>query len=111
MGTLFAKKVWLSESSFADIKLLLFSTGYSSEASSPRCYLKARSVWESIFFLMDTGWFSVTPEVVLPEYVCALIFTVTLFILDDYSRYWTHRALHRIPILWEFHKYTTPLPR
>ena len=53
---------------------------------------------------MDTGWFSVTPEVVLPEYVCALIFTVTLFILDDYSRYWTHRALHRIPILWEFHK-------
>ena len=29
---------------------------------------------------------------------------MTLFIVDDYSRYWTHRALHRIPILWEFHK-------
>ena len=103
MGTLFAKKVWLSESSFADIKLLLFNRVLFGGVVTQ--VLSKSTVGLGVYFLlMDTGWFSVTPEVVLPEYVCALIFTVTLFILDDYSRYWTHRALHRIPILWEFHK-------
>ena len=31
-------------------------------------------------------------------------YTIFLFILDDFSRYITHRALHQIPILWAFHK-------
>ena len=101
--TLFAGKVWLSQSSFADIKLLLFNRllfgGIVTQV------LSKSTVGLSVYFLlMDTGWFSVTPGILLPEYMYPLIFTAILFIVDDYSRYWTHRALHRIPILWEFHK-------
>lgn len=103
MSSLFSKKVWLSESSFADIKLLLFNRvlfgGVVTQVVS-----KSTVGLGVYFLLMDTGWFSATPAVILPGYVYALIFTVTLFVVDDYSRYWTHRALHRIPILWEFHK-------
>jgi len=103
MGSLFSRKVWLSESSFADIKLLLFNRvlfgGIVTQVVS-----KSTVGLGVYFLLMDTGWFSATPAVILPGYAYALIFTVTLFVVDDYSRYWTHRALHRIPILWEFHK-------
>jgi sterol desaturase/sphingolipid hydroxylase (fatty acid hydroxylase superfamily) len=33
-----------------------------------------------------------------------ILFTVVLFIVSDFTRYWLHRFLHTIPFLWEFHK-------
>ena len=33
-----------------------------------------------------------------------LLFTVSLFIINDFTRYWLHRLFHLIPYLWEFHK-------
>lgn len=32
------------------------------------------------------------------------MYTVSIFIVSDFTRYWLHRFLHTIPILWEFHK-------
>ena len=36
--------------------------------------------------------------------VVILMYTVSLFVVSDFSRYWLHRFLHTIPFLWEFHK-------
>ena len=33
-----------------------------------------------------------------------VLYTITLFIVSDFTRYWLHRFLHTIPYLWEFHK-------
>ncbi len=33
-----------------------------------------------------------------------ILFTLTLFVVSDFTRYWIHRFLHTIPFLWEFHK-------
>ncbi len=33
-----------------------------------------------------------------------MIFTVFLFIIDDFTRFYLHYILHKIPFLWEFHK-------
>lgn len=33
-----------------------------------------------------------------------VLYTITLFIVSDFTRYWLHRLLHTIPFLWEFHK-------
>ncbi|WP_419770339.1 MAG: sterol desaturase family protein [Candidatus Marinarcus sp.] len=32
------------------------------------------------------------------------LYTLSIFIFSDFTRYWVHRLLHSIPILWEFHK-------
>lgn len=32
------------------------------------------------------------------------LYTISLFLVSDFTRYWLHRFLHTIPILWEFHK-------
>lgn len=48
----------------------------------------------------------------LPEHMFAqasaltigLSFTVILFIFDDFTRFFLHWSLHKIPFLWEFHK-------
>lgn len=36
--------------------------------------------------------------------VIAFSYTLSLFVLDDFVRYWLHRWLHTIPLLWAFHK-------
>jgi sterol desaturase/sphingolipid hydroxylase (fatty acid hydroxylase superfamily) len=33
-----------------------------------------------------------------------VIFTVLLFLFDDFTRFYLHYLLHKVPILWEFHK-------
>ena len=33
-----------------------------------------------------------------------IMYTICLFVVSDFTRYWTHRFLHTIPFLWEFHK-------
>ena len=33
-----------------------------------------------------------------------VMYTVSLFVVSDFTRYWLHRFLHTIPFLWEFHK-------
>ena len=34
----------------------------------------------------------------------AVMYTLALFLVSDFTRYWLHRLLHTIPFLWEFHK-------
>lgn len=33
-----------------------------------------------------------------------LMYTISIFVVSDFTRYWLHRFLHMIPFLWEFHK-------
>lgn len=33
-----------------------------------------------------------------------LMYTISVFVVSDFTRYWLHRFLHTIPFLWEFHK-------
>lgn len=40
-----------------------------------------------------------------PYWLAAFLFTLCFFLLDDFARFVTHLALHKIPILWEFHKF------
>ena len=40
----------------------------------------------------------------LPGWAIAASFTLFLLVLDDATRYLVHLAMHRLPVLWAFHK-------
>lgn len=40
----------------------------------------------------------------LSAWQVSALFTLFLFVLDDFARYWLHRLLHTVPALWAFHK-------
>ncbi len=48
--------------------------------------------------------FSGYPNFSLPHMTIMILYTFTLFMLWDLSRFLTHLAFHRISFLWEFHK-------
>ena len=50
--------------------------------------------------IIPIGLFETTPV-----WLSTLLFTSFFFLLDDFSRFALHLALHKVPSLWEFHKF------
>ncbi|AWX15771.1 sterol desaturase [Mergibacter septicus] len=40
----------------------------------------------------------------LPNWLITLLYTTSLFLTSEFTRYWLHRWLHTVPWLWQFHK-------
>jgi len=95
------KRVWLSASARTDYALLI----------SNRIVMALLSPWLLGQLVIATFWFEhlhtwSTPSVAAhwPPALILTSFTLTLFLLDDASRYLVHRWLHTSPILWRFHR-------
>lgn len=61
----------------------------------------------SLVVLFATGYrqLGVPPITLDINYsVIALIYTLALFLCEDFSRFLLHYLMHRVPLLWEFHK-------
>ncbi|PIE74006.1 MAG: sterol desaturase, partial [Deltaproteobacteria bacterium] len=65
--------------------------------------LSAQTVmlWVKNICLMVFGYISL-PYV--GQMTVTVLYTLVLFVVSDFSRYWLHRAMHAVPFLWAFHK-------
>tara|TARA_B100000945_G_scaffold10724_1_gene8452 strand:- start:428 stop:1438 length:1011 start_codon:yes stop_codon:yes gene_type:complete len=100
---IFDPQVWISRSAMADYKVMMINT-VLMVILSPRLLAKATVaylIFDSMHLLFDGRPYLST---ILPQWMIALSFTMFLFLLDDFARYWLHRWLHKVPILWSFHK-------
>ena len=100
---IFGRQVWASRSAMTDYKVMLINTMLML-ILSPRILAKATVaylVFDSMHFLFDGRPYL---SIILPQWTIAFSFTLFLFLLDDFARYWLHRWLHKVPILWSFHK-------
>lgn len=64
--------------------------------------LSAKTVADGVFslliFVHTPAWLS------WPAVSIVLVYTASLFVAGEFSRYWLHRWLHTLPWLWQFHK-------
>lgn len=97
----FSSKLWLHASSRLDY-IYFFISNFIKVALILPIIVSAKTVaLEVIVYLSDTfGYIRLdwSHETVL------ILFSLTLFLVSDFTRYFLHRLLHRIPFLWEFHK-------
>ena len=102
VGYVFNKEIWWAPSARIDYALFVVNK-----------LIKA-FIWVPLVMTMVpvalavSGWLEdlLGPKPSLglsPEAVMAL-FTLMLFLIDDFSRFLLHYLLHRVPALWEFHK-------
>jgi len=49
------------------------------------------------------GWFGVGDFWQLPEMTVTVLFTLVLFLAEDFSRFFVHYLYHKVPFLWRFH--------
>ena len=48
--------------------------------------------------------FGYTAPIELSPSIIIILFTILLFVFDDFTRFFLHYLLHKVPMLWEFHK-------
>lgn len=96
-----SKKLWLHPSSLLDYKYFFISYFIKVFMIFP-IVISAREV--SLFtyeFLSENYDFI---DVNLSYESVIFLYTISLFVVSDFTRYWLHRFLHTIPLLWRFHK-------
>jgi sterol desaturase/sphingolipid hydroxylase (fatty acid hydroxylase superfamily) len=98
----FSSKVWLHPSSKLDYYYFILSYFIKSLLIFP-IVIGANTI---AFFVKKHLYYNFGfNQIEHISYETTLIlYTVCLFIVSDFTRYWVHRFLHTIPILWEFHK-------
>jgi len=95
-------KLWLHQSAVLDYKYFIVSFFLKVLFILPFVFsVQEVSIFVYEFLLDYNGYVKIT---FLNYFQVMILFTFTLFIVSDFTRYWLHRFLHTIPFLWEFHK-------
>lgn len=99
---LFPKKIYTHKSAQQDYALLVINKLIKSALfplvviSMAPIAIGVSSIFESLLGIHQPIMFS-------PAAIIA-IFTLLLFVFDDFTRFLLHYVLHKVPMLWEFHK-------
>ena len=103
-NTIFDPSVLLSKSSRADMICFLINRVFliiCRPVLITQIFI-ATAIYHFLHFqsYIPIGLFETTPV-----FISTIFFTSCFFLIDDFSRFGLHYALHRIPALWEFHKF------
>lgn len=95
------RKLWLHPSAKLDYSYFFLSNMIKVLLIYP-IVLSAKNValGTSLYLVDNFGYIRVSMNYEL----ILVLYTLTLFIVSDFTRYLLHRLLHTIPFLWEFHK-------
>lgn len=102
VGFLFPKHIFLARSATNDYALFIINKLIRA-ALFPLIVLTMVPIALSVSSGFESVLGQMTPFE-LSSFSVMLIFTVLLFICDDFTRFVLHYLLHKLPFLWEFHK-------
>jgi len=99
----YAKRtIWLHSSALMDYKYF-FVVSFIKVAVILPLILSSKDVALYVTLLLQESFGFIAPLALSKESV-VLLYTLTLFVVGDFTRYWLHRAMHSVPLLWRFHK-------
>ncbi len=97
----FNAKVWMGTSPSIDYCFLVFNGVFKVFAIAPLLVVGLYVSFYTKEFLLDhLGYL----EFEISEFWIVTLYTVTLFVVKDFSSYWVHWLFHKVPFLWRFHK-------
>jgi len=99
---LFPKSVWLAKSAKQDYALWVSNKLLKALLFGP-IVLTMAPIAIALSDLLEWSFGHIEP-IALAKWQIITFFTFLLFIIDDFTRFLLHYALHKVPFLWEFHK-------
>jgi len=98
---MFSKRVWLHPSVKLDVKLIFLNQWLWLLLIAPLLTSQVAIALSSYRFLVDRfGPGDFVPSTLMGV---SVIYSVTLFLIDDFTRFYIHRLYHQHPRLWRFH--------
>ena len=100
---IFDGKIFFSRSALADYKVFLINRVFMIFLSP---YLLSQMVVATsiYYFLHSIPLFKMSYFSEISANIVAILFTFSYFFLDDFTKYWVHRFMHKWPLLWALHK-------
>ena len=96
------RKVWTHKSALMDYKYFVVISFIKVAFILPLILSsKDVSLWTTLFLQEQFGYMNALR---LSKESVVVLYTLTLFIVGDFSRYWLHRLLHSVPFLWKIHQ-------
>lgn len=100
---IFDRKVFFAPSAWADYKIFVINRLFTFFVSP--LLLSQVAIATAIYFALHGVEFLRPGQFQnIPNAVIVGLFTLTLFVIDDLSKYLLHRWMHRFPLLWALHK-------
>lgn len=97
---LFNKKTWLSSSAYTDYSFILFNSLIKVLFIAPFLIFSLKIAFYTNEYLIDCmGYYK--GEVSKRSII--IIYTITIFIIGDFTTFLLHYIHHKIPFLWRFH--------
>lgn len=98
----FSKQYWINRSSLKDVFWLLTNSGIKVAILAPLFISHlAAAVWLASQLQLIFGD---APQLGWSPLSIAITYTLVFFITEDLSRFSLHVAMHKIPLLWRFHR-------
>jgi sterol desaturase/sphingolipid hydroxylase (fatty acid hydroxylase superfamily) len=99
---LFPKKIWTHRSSVVDYQLIFLNAVIYVFLTTPFLVYMALLTGGVTNFLIAT--FGEVEPVAWSHATILAAFTIAIFVVDDFLRYFQHWLLHKVPAFWNFHK-------
>ena len=102
-ATILDRKIFFSKSTMADYKIFLINRLITFFISP--VLITQIAIATTIFYALHTqdvisaGQFSDVNKAIIIS-----LFTASMFLMDDFTKYLVHRWMHKIPLLWAIHK-------
>ena len=100
---IFDKRIWFSRSSIADFKIILINRVIMSAGAAT---IVSQLTISTILYNLLHKQTLIQPLAfhAMSAGMVAVLFTAFFFMFDDFSRFFVHRLMHKIPFLWAFHQ-------
>lgn len=102
LKSLLDRRYWLHRSSLQDVGWLFFNSGLRALVLVPVLGTHLAATVAVAGWLQGT--FGDAPALALPFAAIGVGYTLAFFVLEDASRFGLHYALHKVPLLWRFHR-------
>ncbi len=93
--------IWWHKSAQLDYKYFFVSSLIKALLILPFIISSKEISLTLVLFLQDT--FGFMSAIKLSKELVVMLYTFTLFIMGDFTRYLLHRVMHTIPLLWKIH--------
>jgi len=98
---IFPRKVWASKSAFVDYSMFCFNSLIKILFIGPYIIFGFYIAFYTNEYLLVVFGF---PNFSMGVSLTIILYTITITLVADFFSYFTHFLMHRIPLLWEFHK-------
>lgn len=103
----FPKNTWLHRSALLDYKFVLFDRLVFVTAISLLVILLTAGdgmVMAEAGKAIENAGEAAIANAAKADLSIVIAYTIVLFTVEDFFRYWAHRIMHKVPFLWQFHK-------